>query len=566
MPTVAYNAKVRGMRPSLDEWTKMTDTSTPTIGRNTMPAAAIFDLDRTLILGSSAPVFARHLHEAGLGGGGQSPLMEPMVKIFELFGESWTAMQAARLFAGTAKGWPVDTVHEAACHAAQELLTTVCGFVPQLLEEHRYAGRRLVMATTSPYAFVQPLAEALGFDDVVATAWAQENGSYTGKVDGPFVWGRGKRMAIQSWAKERHIELRESFAYSDSFFDAGLLAAVGHPTAVNPDARLAVLATLRGWPIRHLDKSPGVVKIIGRELQDWFRPVNRPELWPNARFEFTGMDNIPADGSAIVVFNHRSYFDSVTVGLLMSRSGRTARFLGKKEVFDAPLVGQLARAFGGIRVVRASGSDEPLEAAATALRAGELVAMAPQGTIPRGPAFFDPVLRGRWGAARLAAMSGAPVIPVGLWGTEQVWPRNSRFPKLDGRPLITINVGPPVLLPHHSDDDDTVRIMDALAAQLPPEARVRRIPTDEELAATFPPGYKGDVTKESGRRPGTDADQVGTATPVKQRATKKAVAKKVAAKRVSPKRSPAKKTVAKKAVAKRSPAKKAATTRSKPRL
>ncbi len=519
-----------------------------------MTAAAIFDLDRTLILGSSAPVFARHLHEAGLGSGGQSPLMEPLVKIFELFGESWTAMQAARLFASTAKGWPVDTVQAAACEAAQELLITVCGFVPQLLEEHRRAGRRLVMATTSPYAFVQPLAEALGFDDVVATAWAQEDGVYTGKVDGPFVWGRGKRMAVQAWAKEHHIVLRESFAYSDSFFDAGLLATVGHPTAVNPDARLAVLATLRGWPIRHLDKSPGVVKIVGRELQDWFRPVNRPELWPNARFEFDGLHNIPADGSAIVVFNHRSYFDSVAVGLLMSRSGRTARFLGKKEVFDAPLVGQLARAFGGIRVVRASGSDEPLEAAATALRAGELVAMAPQGTIPRGPAFFDPVLKGRWGAARLAAMSGAPVIPVGLWGTEQVWPRNSRFPKLDGRPLITISVGPPVLLPHHSDDDDTARIMDALVAQLPPEARVRRAPSEAELAATFPPGYKGDVTMEASRRPGTDAAQVAGPTPATTRATKvvtkKTVAKKVVAKKVSPKRSPAKK---------------AAATRSKPR-
>ena len=47
----------------------------------------------------------------------------------------------------------------------------------------------------------------------------------------------------------------------------------------------------------------------------------------------------------------------------------------------------------------------------------------PEGTIPRGPAFFDPELKGRWGAARLAAMTGAPVIPVGMWGTEQVWPR-----------------------------------------------------------------------------------------------------------------------------------------------
>ena len=78
-----------------------------------------------------------------------------------------------------------------------------------------------------------------------------------------------------------------------------------------------------------------------------------------------------------------------------------------------------------------TGSDEPFEAAALALRAGEMVMIAPQGTIPRGPAFFEPELKGRWGGARLAAMTGAPVIPIGLWGTEQVWPRNARLPRID---------------------------------------------------------------------------------------------------------------------------------------
>ena len=56
--------------------------------------------------------------------------------------------------------------------------------------------------------------------------------------------------------------------------------------------------------------------------------------------------------------------------------------------------------------------------------------IAPEGTIPRGPAFFEPELRGRWGTARLAHATRAPVIPVGLWGTEHVWPRNQRLPTL----------------------------------------------------------------------------------------------------------------------------------------
>jgi putative phosphoserine phosphatase/1-acylglycerol-3-phosphate O-acyltransferase len=332
-----------------------------------------------------------------------------------------------------------------------------------------------------------------------------EDGSYTGVFDGPFVWGREKLKAAQQWAKANDVDLRASFAYSDSYFDGPLLAAVGNPVAVNPDPQLAVLARLRGWPVRHLDVSPGVAKVAGRELQEWLRPLNRPELVPNARFEFSGVENIPASGPAILVFNHRSYFDASAVNLVIARSGRNARFLGKKEVFDVPIVGAIGRAFGGIRVVRASGSDEPLEAAAEALAGGELVSMAPQGTIPRGPAFFEPELKGRWGAARLAEMSGAPVVPVGIWGTEVVWPRNARVPRFGlDRPLVQVKVGPPVELRRQDPEEDTRAIMAAIVELLPPEAREHRTPTPEELARTYPPGYRGDAALEGERRPGVD--------------------------------------------------------------
>jgi len=148
-----------------------------------------------------------------------------------------------------------------------------------------------------------------------------------------------------------------------------------------------------------------------------------------------------------------------------------------------------------------------LKAAVEALMRGEMVAIMPQGTIPRGLAFFDPVLKGRWGAARLAAMSRAPVIPIGLWGTEKVWPRSARLPNvlnITDPPQVTIRVGTPVALKYQSPDADTKRIMKALMALLPPESRVKRTPTDEELALTLPRGYKGDVKAETKRRPGAD--------------------------------------------------------------
>ena len=472
-------------------------------------AAAVFDLDRTLITSSSATVFRKHLAEHGLGGGHDLPLVDVFTRFYEQFGETWLLMQPARLSSRAAAGWSVETVAAAMQAAAEELATMLLPGAAKAIEEHRAAGRRLVMATTSPRVFVKPFADRLGFDDTVATRWERtaDGEEFTGRMDGPFVWGRTKADAVAAWAGDHGVALSESWAYSDSYFDAPLLASVGHPVVVNPDLQLRVTATIRGWPVTHFDRSEGVAKIAGRELQEWGRPFVRPQiLAPNARIEFDGIEHIPSSGPAILVFNHRSYFDPTVMALVIAKAGRNVRGLGKKEVFDVPIVGRIMTASGGIRVDRGTGSDEPLEAAIAAVEAGELLMIAPEGTIPRGPAFFDPVLKGRWGAARIAAATGAPVIPVGLWGTEKVWPRSSRLPKfsIGDRPLVTATIGPPVSLKYRNPDADTKKIMKAISALLPPEARKRRTPTPEELAMTYPPGYDGDPEAELSRRPGTD--------------------------------------------------------------
>jgi putative phosphoserine phosphatase/1-acylglycerol-3-phosphate O-acyltransferase len=241
-------------------------------------------------------------------------------------------------------------------------------------------------------------------------------------------------------------------------------------------------------------------------LQDLVRPFQHPALIRNARLDIAGTEHIPRSGAAIVVFNHRSYFDGTVLLAALAPGGRSFRFLGKKEVFDVPVFGAIPRLMGGIRVERGTGADEPLQEAIAALRAGEAVWLAPEGTIPRGPAFFDPVLKGRWGAAKLAHATRAPVIPVGLWGTEKVWPRNARLPRFDVArpPRVRVRVGPPVELGYRDLGADTEKIMSAISALLPPESQVRRQPTAAELAATYPPGYRGDPTRERDRRPGTD--------------------------------------------------------------
>ena len=478
--------------------------------------AAFFDLDRTLLAGASGEVFSHAMREAGLVTR-SIPGENLLYKLFNTIGETLPSMALARQAVTFAKGRQRSVVQHAASGAADALAALVQPLAAPLFAEHRAAGRQLVMATTTPYDLVKPLADLLGLDDVVATRYGlNADGTYDGTLDGPFVWSAGKLSAVRDWAVAHGVDLAESFAYSDSVYDTPLLAAVGHPFVVNPDPRMKLMAAARRWPTLDLSAAADLTKdvssmakipVVNMEIQRLALSFTHPLFFPYAKFRISGTDNIPASGPAIIVGNHRSYFDSAALAVTIAQTDRTVRFLGKKEVFDAPAVGQLAAAMGGIRVDRGTGSDEPLQAAAEALANGDLVAMMPQGTIPRGKAFYDPQLKGRWGAARLAALAKVPVIPVGLWGTEKVWPRSARVPNmlnLVAPPTVTVTVGSPVKLGHRSPDADTKRIMKALMDLLPAESREQHEPTAEEIALALPPGYKGDLQHESRRRPGTD--------------------------------------------------------------
>jgi putative phosphoserine phosphatase/1-acylglycerol-3-phosphate O-acyltransferase len=457
--------------------------------------AAFFDLDRTLLRGASGPLISEALVSAGIAPERGLPGQGLLYRVYNIVGETLPSMALARAAAVVAKGWSAEAVRQAGKVAAEKLEELVAPYAPALIQEHRDAGRAVVLATTTPHDLIAPLAERLAFDDVIATRYDEEDGIYTGRLEGEFVWASGKLAAVRRWATEHGVDLGESYAYSDSLYDVPLLSAVGHPFAVNPDLRLHAVATLRRWPVLHLDVPPGVPKLLGFEPFDVVRLTARPELFPYARFDIEGTERIPAHGPAIIVANHRSYFDTAAVGVTVVKSGRAPRFLGKKEVFDAPVIGPLAKALGGIRVDRGSGSGEPMQEAARALAAGEVVALMPQGTIPRGRKFFDPKLVGKTGAARLAAMSRAPVIPLGIWGTEQVWPRSARLPNVTNvthPPTVRVRVGTPVELVYDDAKADTERILDAIVALLPPEARERREPTAEEIRLATPAGKDPD--------------------------------------------------------------------------
>ena len=231
--------------------------------------------------------------------------------------------------------------------------------------------------------------------------------------------------------------------------------------------------------------------MLGLEPYHLLRPFVRPASFPYARFDITGVEHIPPKGPVLLAANHRSYFDVAALALVAARMGRPVRFLGKKEIFDAPVVGTIARAIGGISVDRGSGSDQPLRAAEAALRAGEVVIVLPQGTIPRGPAFFDPELEGKDGDGP----------PGRRDGSRRSSPSGSGAPRRCGRdrpgrptspwcathPRSPSGSGSPLALSLTDAVADTATIMAAISALLPEESTMRNEPTAEELARTKPP-------------------------------------------------------------------------------
>ncbi len=453
-------------------------------------AAAFFDLDRTLLLGASGPIITAGLRARGLMGPDRLGLERLLFGTFDLVGETLPSIALTRLGVRATRGWLRADVQAVGKEVAPRLVAAVEPYAHHALRVHRDQGRQVVLATTTPYDLVAPMAAELGFDAVLATRYKVDGGgAYTGSIDGEFVWSRGKARSVEVWARGNQVDLADSWAYSDSVYDVPLLSRVGQPVAVNPDPRLLVVATARRWPVVWFNAPPGVPKPRGVEPQAVLTRLARPELFPWMRVHVEGLDNLPAAGGAVLTPNHRSYLDPLLVALLAGRARRPVRFLAKKQVTDAPVVGPVVKALGVIRVDRGSGSDQPLVEASAALQAGELIALFPQGTIPRGPAFFQPTLSGRPGAVRLAASSGAPVVPVGIWGSERAWPRSSRYPyvlNLADPPEITVRVGEPWYPDGDDVGADTAELMGRIADLLPPEAREARTPTEWELSLTYP--------------------------------------------------------------------------------
>lgn len=221
----------------------------------------------------------------------------------------------------------------------------------------------------------------------------------------------------------------------------------------------------------------------GKTLGGWYALaivlLRRPMLCLTKR-DWRGAENLRAgervDGhqvGIVVCPNHISWFDPLESAHFLYDNGRPPRYLGKEEVFRIPFVGRIIRGAGQIPVYRDTiDAARAVSAAVDAVKAGECVVVYPEGTITRDPDLWP--MTGKTGAARIALATGAPVIPLGMWGAQEVIPPYAKMLRLFPRRTMQVAAGSAVdlsdlaQLPLNNDTlrVATERIMAAITAQV----------------------------------------------------------------------------------------------------
>jgi len=236
-----------------------------------MAGAAFFDLDKTLMEGSSAFHFGRAAYRAG------------MVSRRQLASDAWANLRF-RLHGSTDQG--TDELRQRILDsiAGQRVVDLarmgpdiLAGILPLLYREvldeayaHQDAGRPAYIVTAASQELADVLAHVLVLDGGLGMRSEVRDGVYTGRAAGPFTYREGKAEAIRELAAREGIDLSESYAYSDSESDLPMMRTVGHPVAVNPDRALERVAREEGWRVMRFDK-------LGRRIK-WAAAVGSVAL------------------------------------------------------------------------------------------------------------------------------------------------------------------------------------------------------------------------------------------------------------------------------------------------
>jgi 1-acyl-sn-glycerol-3-phosphate acyltransferase len=182
------------------------------------------------------------------------------------------------------------------------------------------------------------------------------------------------------------------------------------------------------------------------------------------RVRVEGRDGVPKEGPLILAANHRSFLDSIFLPLVLRRR---VTFVAKAEYFDDPKTAWFFRAVGQIPIRREGGSaaEGALEAATDVLERGGIFAIYPEGTRTRDGYLH----RGHTGVARLAMATGAPIIPVGLVGTDECQPTDKKLPRLFR--TLWVRFGTPLPVAHYADREHDRLVLRQVTDELMYEIR-----------------------------------------------------------------------------------------------
>jgi HAD superfamily hydrolase (TIGR01490 family) len=209
--------------------------------------AALFDVDNTLVPGEACEVrFFRHLWRRGIVGWREwrqsaGWLLRHMPPL------SLHPLRERKLYLAGKRSAEIEGVAQEYCQ--MEMIGGVSRQARRQLELHQQAGHQLILITGAPEFLIKPLAAMLNVPTVFAAKLEEQDAVYTGRVIPPLPYGMGKRDLIVAHAKEKGLDLSQSYAYGDSPGDHDVLLLVGHPLVVNPIRGMARLARRQGWPL-----------------------------------------------------------------------------------------------------------------------------------------------------------------------------------------------------------------------------------------------------------------------------------------------------------------------------
>ncbi|AGC63678.1 bifunctional transmembrane phospholipid biosynthesis enzyme PlsC [Mycobacterium liflandii 128FXT] len=532
---------------------------------------AFFDLDGTLVAGFTAVILTQErLRRRDIGVGELLSMVQAglnhtlgRIEFEQLINTASSALRGRQL---------VDLEEIGERLFAQRIESRIYPEMRELVRAHVARGHTVVLSSSALTIQVNPVARFLGIVNMLTNKFeTNEDGLLTGGVVKPILWGPGKAAAVQRFAAEHDIDLKDSYFYADGDEDVALMYLVGNPRPTNPEGKMAAVAKRRGWPILKFNSRGGVglrrqirtlagfstmfpvaAGAVGIGLLTGnrrrgvnFFTSNFSQLLlvtSGVHLNVVGKENLTAQRPAVFIFNHRNQVDPVIAGALV-RDNWVG--VGKKELQNDPIMGTLGKVLDGVFIDR----DDPASAVETLhtveerAKNGLSIVIAPEGT-RLDTTEVGPFKKGPF---RIAMAAGIPIVPIVIRNAEIVASRNSTTINPG---TVDIAVFPPIPV-----DDWT---LDTLPDRI---AEVRQLYLD--TLKDWPVDELPEVNLYAEEKAAKKAKAQLAKASAKETPAEKAPAKKAAAKKETPakkapaKKAPAKKAPAKKATAKKAPAKKA---------